>query len=54
MAFKKIITLFIAALATCTIQAQQVKLIPEPSSIQIGKLLNIPINALKQRAIKVL
>ena len=36
MAFKKIITLFIAALATCTIQAQQVKLIPEPSSIQIG------------------
>jgi len=36
MGFKKIITLFIAALATCTIQAQQVKLIPEPSAIQIG------------------
>lgn len=36
MAFKKISTLFIALLTTCTIQAQQVKLIPEPSSIQIS------------------
>jgi hexosaminidase len=37
MTFKKICFLFIAALTTCSIQAQQVQLIPEPSSIQINK-----------------
>ena len=36
MTFKKISLFFIAALTTCSIQAQQVQLIPEPSSIQIG------------------
>jgi hypothetical protein len=36
MTFKKICFLFIAALTTCSIQAQQVHIIPEPSSLQIG------------------
>ena len=36
MTFKKICIIFIAALTTCSIQAQQVQIIPEPSSIQIG------------------
>jgi hypothetical protein len=36
MTFKRISLFFIAALTTCSIQAQQVQLIPEPSSIQIG------------------
>ena len=36
MTFKKISLFFIAALTTCSIQAQQVQLIPEPSSLQIG------------------
>ena len=36
MTFKKISLFLIAALTTCSIQAQQVQLIPEPSAIQIG------------------
>jgi len=37
MSIKKLGIFLIAALATCSIQAQQVQLIPEPSSLQIGK-----------------
>jgi hexosaminidase len=36
MVFKKNSLFLIALLTTCSIQAQQVKLIPEPSSMQIG------------------
>ena len=36
MVFKKNSLFLIALLTTCNIQAQEVKLIPEPSAIQIG------------------